>query len=91
MRRGGSSPLRTTTPVVRRAPVRKRRKPHSGGDPAVFDRLEKKLGDMYGRPGGVLLFQSGWHANSGILPALAAATPPKRDRVRRGTAKCTRA
>lgn len=49
-----------------------------GGDPAVFDRLEKKLGDMYGRPGGVLLFQSGWHANSGILHALAAATPPKK-------------
>lgn len=48
-----------------------------GGDADVFRRLEAKLGEMFGRPGGVLLFQSGWHANSGILPALAAVAPKR--------------
>lgn len=47
------------------------------GSSAAHDTLEAELARRYGRPDGVLLFQSGWHANSGLLAALTRAAPHK--------------
>lgn len=47
------------------------------GSSAAHDALEAELARRYGRPDGVLLFQSGWHANSGLLAALTRAAPHK--------------
>lgn len=40
------------------------------GDSEIAQRLEKRLREIYGR-NGCLLFNSGYHANIGILPALS--------------------